>query len=190
MLNHLSLFSGYEGFGLGLRLAGLPIRTVGYLEIRRLLPAGPAGPDGRRSSGPCPNHPRHHRLRFSTNGRTGGHHHCGLPVPTPQRRRRLRAGDKLMRAQPLAGHRRVHWRSGTRITCCWKTCQASWLTDTEESLSVNLPRWGIDAAGAIVSAAKLAHPTSANAGGALQLLADASGHRRRGSPTNEISRRK
>ena len=33
MLNHLSLFSGYEGFGLGLRLAGLPIRTVGYLEI-------------------------------------------------------------------------------------------------------------------------------------------------------------
>ena len=33
MLNHLSLFSGYEGFGLGLRLAGLPIRTVDYLEI-------------------------------------------------------------------------------------------------------------------------------------------------------------
>ena len=33
MLNHLSLFSGYEGFGLGLRLAGLPIRTVGYVEI-------------------------------------------------------------------------------------------------------------------------------------------------------------
>ena len=30
---HLSLFSGYEGFGLGLRLAGLPIRTIGYVEI-------------------------------------------------------------------------------------------------------------------------------------------------------------
>ena len=30
---HLSLFSGYEGFGLGLRLAGIPIRTVGYVEI-------------------------------------------------------------------------------------------------------------------------------------------------------------
>jgi len=32
-VNHLSLFSGYEGFGLGLKLAGLPIRTVGYVEI-------------------------------------------------------------------------------------------------------------------------------------------------------------
>ena len=32
-LTHLSLFSGYEGFGLGLRLAGLPIRTIGYVEI-------------------------------------------------------------------------------------------------------------------------------------------------------------
>ena len=32
-MNHLSLFSGYEGFGLGLRLAGLDIRTVGYVEI-------------------------------------------------------------------------------------------------------------------------------------------------------------
>ena len=33
MLTHLSLFSGYEGFGLGLRLAGLPIQTIGYVEI-------------------------------------------------------------------------------------------------------------------------------------------------------------
>ena len=32
-LTHLSMFSGYEGFGLGLRLAGLPIRTIGYVEI-------------------------------------------------------------------------------------------------------------------------------------------------------------
>ena len=29
----MSLFSGYEGFGLGLRLAGLPIRTIGSVEI-------------------------------------------------------------------------------------------------------------------------------------------------------------
>ena len=33
VLHHLSLFSGYEGFGLGLRLACLPVRTVGYVEI-------------------------------------------------------------------------------------------------------------------------------------------------------------
>ena len=33
LIYHLSLFSGYEGFGLGLRLAGLPIRTIGYVEI-------------------------------------------------------------------------------------------------------------------------------------------------------------
>ena len=33
LLTHLSLFSGFEGFGLGLRLAGLPIRTIGYVEI-------------------------------------------------------------------------------------------------------------------------------------------------------------
>ena len=33
LITHLSLFSGYEGFGLGLRLAGLPIRTIGYVEI-------------------------------------------------------------------------------------------------------------------------------------------------------------
>ena len=33
MLNELSLFSGYGGFTLGLRLAGVPIRTVGYVEI-------------------------------------------------------------------------------------------------------------------------------------------------------------
>ena len=33
MLTHLSLFSGYEGFGLGLRLAGAPIQTIGYVEI-------------------------------------------------------------------------------------------------------------------------------------------------------------
>jgi DNA (cytosine-5)-methyltransferase 1 len=33
MLNELSLFSGYGGFSLGLRLAGLNIRTVGYVEI-------------------------------------------------------------------------------------------------------------------------------------------------------------
>ena len=32
-MNHLSLFSGYEGFGLGLRMAGLDITTVGYVEI-------------------------------------------------------------------------------------------------------------------------------------------------------------
>ena len=43
VMNHLSLFSGYEGFGLGLKLAGIPIRTVGYVEIdeycQRLLQA-------------------------------------------------------------------------------------------------------------------------------------------------------
>ena len=33
MFNELSLFSGYGGFTLGLRLARLPIRTVGYVEI-------------------------------------------------------------------------------------------------------------------------------------------------------------
>ena len=32
-MNHISLFSGYEGFGLGLKLAGIPIRTVLYCEI-------------------------------------------------------------------------------------------------------------------------------------------------------------
>ena len=32
-VRELSLFSGYGGFGLGLRLAGLNIRTVGYVEI-------------------------------------------------------------------------------------------------------------------------------------------------------------
>jgi site-specific DNA-cytosine methylase len=31
-MNHLSLFSGYEGFSLGMTLAGLSIRTVGYVE--------------------------------------------------------------------------------------------------------------------------------------------------------------
>jgi DNA (cytosine-5)-methyltransferase 1 len=31
-VNVLSLFSGYEGLGLGLRLAGLETRTVGYVE--------------------------------------------------------------------------------------------------------------------------------------------------------------
>lgn len=33
MLTHLSLFSGMEGFALGLRLAGLDFCTVGYCEI-------------------------------------------------------------------------------------------------------------------------------------------------------------
>ena len=33
MLNELSLFSGYGGFSLGLRLAGMETRTVGYVEI-------------------------------------------------------------------------------------------------------------------------------------------------------------
>ena len=32
-MHHISLFSGYEGFGLGLKLAGIPIRTVLYCEI-------------------------------------------------------------------------------------------------------------------------------------------------------------
>ena len=32
-LSELSLFSGYGGFSLGLRLAGLNVRTVGYVEI-------------------------------------------------------------------------------------------------------------------------------------------------------------
>ena len=32
-LNELSLFTGYGGFSLGLRLAGVPTRTVGYVEI-------------------------------------------------------------------------------------------------------------------------------------------------------------
>ena len=32
-LNELSLFSGYGGFSLGLRLAGIPSRTVAYVEI-------------------------------------------------------------------------------------------------------------------------------------------------------------
>lgn len=35
MLNELSLFTGYGGFSLGLRLAGLPIRTVMYVERER-----------------------------------------------------------------------------------------------------------------------------------------------------------
>jgi DNA (cytosine-5)-methyltransferase 1 len=43
VLNHLSLFSGYEGFGLGLKLAEIPFRTIGYVEIdeycQRLLQA-------------------------------------------------------------------------------------------------------------------------------------------------------
>lgn len=34
-LTHVSLFSGYEGFGLALRLAGLKIRTVLYVEIEK-----------------------------------------------------------------------------------------------------------------------------------------------------------
>ena len=33
MLNELSLFTGYGGFTLGLRLAGIQTRTVGYVEI-------------------------------------------------------------------------------------------------------------------------------------------------------------
>ena len=33
MLTELSLFSGYGGFSLGLRLAGLEVRTIGYVEI-------------------------------------------------------------------------------------------------------------------------------------------------------------
>lgn len=33
MLRELSLFTGYGGFTLGLRLAGLEVRTVGYVEI-------------------------------------------------------------------------------------------------------------------------------------------------------------
>ena len=32
-LKELSLFSGYGGFSLGLRLAGLEVQTVGYIEI-------------------------------------------------------------------------------------------------------------------------------------------------------------
>ncbi len=32
-LHHLSLFSGYEGFGQAQGQAGLPIRTIGYVEI-------------------------------------------------------------------------------------------------------------------------------------------------------------
>jgi DNA (cytosine-5)-methyltransferase 1 len=32
-LNELSLFSGYGGFSAGLRLAGLEVRTIGYVEI-------------------------------------------------------------------------------------------------------------------------------------------------------------
>ena len=33
MLNELSLFSGYGGFSLGLRLAGLETRTIAYVEV-------------------------------------------------------------------------------------------------------------------------------------------------------------
>ena len=32
MLSHISLFSGYEGFGMGMRLAGVELRTVLYCE--------------------------------------------------------------------------------------------------------------------------------------------------------------
>ena len=32
-LRELSLFAGYGGFSLGLKLAGIPMRTVGYVEI-------------------------------------------------------------------------------------------------------------------------------------------------------------
>ena len=33
MLHELSLFSGYGGFSLGLKLAGIDVKTVGYVEI-------------------------------------------------------------------------------------------------------------------------------------------------------------
>ena len=33
MLTELSLFSGYGGFSLSLRLAGLEVKTIGYCEI-------------------------------------------------------------------------------------------------------------------------------------------------------------
>jgi DNA (cytosine-5)-methyltransferase 1 len=32
-MNHISLFTGYEGFGMGLRLAGIPLKTILYCEI-------------------------------------------------------------------------------------------------------------------------------------------------------------
>lgn len=34
-MNHISLFSGYEGFGLGLKLGGINVRTVAYCELDR-----------------------------------------------------------------------------------------------------------------------------------------------------------
>ena len=32
-MNHISLFTGYEGYGMGLRLTGIELRTVLYCEI-------------------------------------------------------------------------------------------------------------------------------------------------------------
>ena len=64
MLNELSLFSGYGGFSLGLKLAGLDVRTVAYVEIDQycqkliqqrikdgVLDDGPIYPDIRSFSG-------------------------------------------------------------------------------------------------------------------------------------------
>ena len=79
------------------------------------------------------------------------------PAPAPELLIRATSG-------PIPRDASARWDP---ITCCWKTCQASWLTDTEASLSVNLPKWGIASAGALYPLPRSARPTSANAGGVL-----------------------
>lgn len=52
----------------------------------------------------------------------------------------------------------------------WKTCQASFLTDTPPLSSENFPRWGMTRAGQLFPLPMLALHTDANGGGALQNL--------------------
>ena len=68
-----------------------------------------------------------------------------------------------------------------RDSSCWKTCQASFLTDTPPLSSENFPRWGMTRAGRFYPLPMLALRTCASGGGALQnvptpMVADAKKH--------------
>jgi hypothetical protein len=54
-----------------------------------------------------------------------------------------------------------------RDSCCWKTCQASFLTDTPPLSSENFPRWGMTVGGRLFPLPMLELHTGGSGGGAL-----------------------
>ncbi len=189
VLHHLSLFSGYEGFGLGLHPACLNVRSIGYVEIddycQLILQARIR--DGLLDWAPIVRDIR--CADFRPMAGLVDIITAGFPCqPHSVAGARLGADDERNLWNGTSGRTRSEsLATWDPASSCWRTCQASLLTGMAEPWSDSWARSGMTAAGRLYPLRKLEHPTGVTGGGALQHWPTprATDGSKGGSPTND-----